>query len=56
VRDLYQPLPIPSDEAIQAVLDREPEPEARDLKPSDFVDISFLRELEQSGFVDQLYR
>ncbi len=56
VRDLYQPLPIPSDEAIQAVLDRETDAQAKSLKPSDFVDVSFLRELEQSGFVDQLYR
>jgi ABC-type nitrate/sulfonate/bicarbonate transport system substrate-binding protein len=54
----FLPLPIPSEEAIQAALDREIEanPEARSLKPSDFVDVSFLREIERSGFVDQLYR
>jgi NitT/TauT family transport system substrate-binding protein len=54
----FMPLPVPSEDAIQAALDREIEtnPEARALKPSDFVDVSFLREIEQSGFVNQLYR
>jgi ABC-type nitrate/sulfonate/bicarbonate transport system substrate-binding protein len=57
-REDFQPLPVPSDEALQAGLDREIEanPEARDFQPSDFVDLSFLRELEQSGFVERLYR
>jgi len=56
VRDLYQPLPIPSEEGIQAVLDRETDLDARGFKPNDFVDTSFLRALDESGFVSGLYR
>ena len=54
--DGYKRLPIPSDEAIQAVIDRELEGAAGQWKPSDFYDISFLQEIERSGFLDQLYR
>ncbi|HLH22993.1 MAG TPA: ABC transporter substrate-binding protein [Chloroflexota bacterium] len=50
----FQSLPIPSDEAIQAVLDRETEPEAQSFKPADFTDDSFLRDIEQSGFLRQI--
>jgi ABC-type nitrate/sulfonate/bicarbonate transport system substrate-binding protein len=56
VRDLYQPLPVPSEEGIQAVLDRETDLDARGFSPSDFVDTSFLRALDESGFVSGLYR
>ncbi|HEY7060990.1 MAG TPA: ABC transporter substrate-binding protein [Chloroflexota bacterium] len=54
----FQPLPFPSDEAIQAAIDREVEttPEAKDFKPSDFVDSSFLRDVEQRGVIERLYR
>jgi NitT/TauT family transport system substrate-binding protein len=55
VRDM-KPVPAPSEEAIQAVLEREPDPQARTFKPSDFLELSFLRELEQNGFVSALYR
>ncbi len=47
-------LPIPSEDAVQAVLDREEAPEARAFRPSDFVDASFLQEIEQSGFLRQI--
>jgi NitT/TauT family transport system substrate-binding protein len=56
VRDLYQPLPLPSEEGIQAVLDRETDLDVRGFKPSDFLDTSFLRALDDSGFVSGLYR
>ncbi len=49
------PLPIPTDEAIQGELDREADPKARSFKPADFMDLSFLREIENSGFVTELY-
>ncbi|MBX5490561.1 MAG: ABC transporter substrate-binding protein [Chloroflexi bacterium] len=55
VRDM-KPVPAPSDEAIQAVLDRESDPQARAMQPADFTALQFLRELEASGFVDALYR
>jgi hypothetical protein len=54
--ELLQPVPAPTEEAIQAVLDGETEPQAKNFKPSDFIDLSFLRELEQSGYVSNLYK
>jgi hypothetical protein len=36
------------------VLERETELDARGFKPSDFVDASFLREIEESGFLRQI--
>jgi hypothetical protein len=48
-------LPIPTDEAIQGEPDRETDPKARSFKPADFMDLSFLREIENNGFVTELY-
>ncbi|HLI28855.1 MAG TPA: ABC transporter substrate-binding protein [Chloroflexota bacterium] len=56
VREVIKPVPAPSEEAIQAVLDRESDPQARSLRPADFTALSFLQELEASGFVAALYR
>jgi NitT/TauT family transport system substrate-binding protein len=56
VADLLQLPPIPADAAIQAMLDREEDPAARAHKPSDFMDLTFLREIEQSGFLNTLPR
>jgi NitT/TauT family transport system substrate-binding protein len=54
-REVFDPLPIPSDEAIQGELDREADPKAKSMKPADFMDLSFLREIEKSGFLTELY-
>jgi len=54
-RDVVDPLPVPSDEALQADLDRETDPKAKSMKISDLVDLSFLREIEKSGFLGELY-
>lgn len=54
-REVFEPLPIPSDEAIQGELDRETDPKAKSMKPADFMDLSFLREIEKSGFLTELY-
>jgi NitT/TauT family transport system substrate-binding protein len=51
-----EPLPIPSDEAIQGELDRETDPKAKNFKPADFMDMSLLREIEKSGFLAELYK
>jgi ABC-type nitrate/sulfonate/bicarbonate transport system substrate-binding protein len=51
---LLQPLPVPAEAAIQAMLDREDDPQARAHQPSEFMDLSFLREIEQSGFLGTL--
>jgi hypothetical protein len=31
-------------------------PKARDARPEDFVDMRFVKELDESGFVDNLYK
>ena len=54
-RDIFDPLPVPSDEAIQGELDRETDPKAKSFKAADFMDLSFLREIEKSGFLSELY-
>ena len=54
--DLFEALPFPSDKALQALLDRESDPKAKSSKPADFFDVSFLREIEKSGLINQLYR
>jgi NitT/TauT family transport system substrate-binding protein len=54
-REVFDPLPFPSDEAIQGELDRETDPKAKTLKATDFMDLSFLREIEKSGFLAELY-
>jgi ABC-type nitrate/sulfonate/bicarbonate transport system substrate-binding protein len=48
----------PTLEGIRTILEdlRESEPKAKTAKPEDFVDLRFVRELDQSGFVDNLYR
>src|SRR5712692_2638529 len=52
----YLALPFPSDAALQAALDRDLDVPVRDLKPGDFYDVSFLRQMDQSGFVTRLYK
>jgi NitT/TauT family transport system substrate-binding protein len=55
-REVIDPLPIPSDEALQGELDRETDPKAKTFKPADFIDMSILREIEKSGFLAELYK
>jgi ABC-type nitrate/sulfonate/bicarbonate transport system substrate-binding protein len=47
----------PTLEGIKTILDdlADSEPKARTAKPEDFVDMRFVQELDQSGFVDRLY-
>jgi ABC-type nitrate/sulfonate/bicarbonate transport system substrate-binding protein len=54
-RDITDALPVPTDESIQGELDRETDPKAKAFKPADFMDLSFLREIEKSGFLTELY-
>jgi NitT/TauT family transport system substrate-binding protein len=54
--EVLDPLPIPTDEAIQGELDRETDPKAKSFKPADFMDMSLLREIEKSGFLGELYK
>ena len=34
----------------------EREPKAKNARPEDFADMSFVRELDESGFIDSLYK
>ncbi len=48
----------PSLEGLKTVLAplAEQDPRARAAKPNDFADLSFIRELDQSGYIDSLYK
>lgn len=54
---LIRRVPYPSREGIQTIIDQlaKTRPEMRNLNPSDFIDASILREIEDSGFVKKLY-
>ncbi len=54
--NLFEELPVPAERGIQAILDRESDPKAKSFKPSDFVDLSFLKEIDRSGLVEKIYR
>ncbi len=54
--EVMEDFPVPAEKGIQAVLDRETDPKAKTFKPSNFVDLSFLREIDRSGLVDKIYR
>ena len=47
----------PTLDGIKTILDgfAEKDPRARSAKPEDFADMRFIRELDQSGFIDSLY-
>ena len=55
---LTRRVPYPTDSGIQLYLDqlKAKNPKAAQAKPSDFTDISFLKELESSGYIDRLYK
>jgi ABC-type nitrate/sulfonate/bicarbonate transport system substrate-binding protein len=50
-------IPYPTTKGIQTVLDEigTRNPKAKTLQPAAFIDVSFLKELEQSGFIKKLY-
>lgn len=56
--NLYERVPYPNLEGIQPILDEiaTQVPKAKSYKPEDFVDVSILRQIEQSGFIKHLYR
>ena len=49
--------PYPTLKGIQMVLDEivTRTPKAKALPPESFIDVSYLKELEQSGFIKKLY-
>ena len=58
VAKLTLKVPYPTEPGLQLYLDqlKIKNPRAAQAKPSDFTDISFLKELEASGFIDRLYK
>ncbi len=54
--ELFEELPVPQEKGLQAILDQENDPKAKSFKPGDFVDLSFLRQIDQSGVVEKIYR
>ena len=58
VAKLTLKVPYPTDKGIQLYLDqlKIKNAKAAQAKPSDFTDVSFLKELESSGFIDKLYK
>jgi hypothetical protein len=44
----------PSVEGLKTILASEPK--GKSAKPEDFFDASFIRELDQSGYIDALYK
>jgi NitT/TauT family transport system substrate-binding protein len=55
LKDLFLKVPYMPDEAIRTVLSLSDNPKAATAEPKDFYDNSLLRELEDSGFVKELY-
>ena len=58
VAKLTLKVPYPTEPGLQLYLDqlKIKNPKAAQAKPSDFTDISFLKELEATGFIDKLYK
>jgi NitT/TauT family transport system substrate-binding protein len=53
--ELFDELPVPREKGLQAVPDRESDLKAKSFKPADFVDLSFLREIDRGKLVEKLY-
>lgn len=54
--ELFEELPVPQEKGLQAILDQETDPKAKSYKPGDFVDLSFLRQIDHDGAVEKIYR
>jgi hypothetical protein len=55
---MYPKKQYPSLEGLKTVIDElaERDPRAKNVKPEQFVDMTFIRELDQSGYIDGLYK
>jgi NitT/TauT family transport system substrate-binding protein len=53
---LFEELPVPREKGLQAAVDLETDPKAKSFKPADFVDLSFLREIDRGGQVERIYK
>jgi len=57
LRPYFLKVPYPSTRAIKDTLDAlvKELPKAKDADPRDFIDNSFVKELESSGFIESVY-
>jgi len=53
---LFEELPVPREKGLQAAVDLETDPKAKNFKPADFVDLSFLKEIDRGGKVERIYK
>ena len=58
IPDYFPRAPYPTVGGIRTILDaiRDSDPRAADARPEDFVDDRFVRELDESGYIERLYR
>lgn len=58
IEEIVGKKPYPTIGGLQRVLEQisETDPKVKTAKPEHFVDMSFLKELDQSGFIDNLYK
>lgn len=54
--ELLDELPVPAEKGLRGVLDRESDSKAKSFRPAEFVDLSFLKEIDRGGLVDKIYR
>jgi NitT/TauT family transport system substrate-binding protein len=56
--DEIPPKQYPNPEGIKNILEplAQTDPKAKAAKPEDFVDVRFIKELDESGFIDELYK
>src|SRR5499426_174468 len=56
--DRLPPKQYPTLEGIKNILEplAETDPKAKAAKPEDFVDVRFIKEIDESGFIDELYK
>ena len=56
VNKLFERKPYPTLNGIKAILENLKDERAKTAKPEQFVDLSIVRELDESGFIDRVYK
>lgn len=54
--NVWEEVPYVRSESVQAILDLQPKDAVKNITPDKFIDNSLIKELEDSGFIKQLYR
>jgi NitT/TauT family transport system substrate-binding protein len=53
---VWEEVPYVRSDSVQAILDMHPKEVVKDIRPERFIDNSLIKELEQSGFIKELYK